>query len=109
MAGIAITNLERPWAALYRAAVFEPDDRMILGRVADAEKAIVARTRELFHSKEAHHERLALDGALDGLRALRAVASSRRMLHNHTTTRPDPCLRQKRLTASAALRQILFN
>jgi hypothetical protein len=36
------------WRALYSAALFETDKGRIPARIADAEKAIVTRARELF-------------------------------------------------------------
>jgi hypothetical protein len=36
------------WRALYVAALFETDKNRLPARIADAEKAIVARSRELF-------------------------------------------------------------
>ncbi len=36
------------WRGLYSAALFETDKNRIPDRIADAEKAIVARARELF-------------------------------------------------------------
>ncbi len=37
------------WRELYCAALFEQDTNQIPARIVDAEKAIVARARELLH------------------------------------------------------------
>jgi hypothetical protein len=67
------------WTALYRAAVFEADKHMILQRVAEAEKAIALRSRQLFHARTSPlEERQALEAARYGLLALRTVLSSAR-------------------------------
>jgi hypothetical protein len=36
------------WRTLYRAAILEPDAAKVSGRIAEAEKEIVQRARELF-------------------------------------------------------------
>ncbi len=59
------------WRELYTAALFETDNGRIPARIADAEKAIVARARELFSaSADTIEEDQALDDALYALRAL---------------------------------------
>jgi hypothetical protein len=61
------------WKDSYRAALFEPNKSKIPVRIADAEKRIAARARELFNS--GHHdtlERSALNVALYALIALRS-------------------------------------
>lgn len=61
----------RSWRELYVAALFETDTNRIPTRIADAEKAIVARARELFAAKsDTIEEDQALDDALYALRAL---------------------------------------
>lgn len=60
------------WHVLYQAALFETDREMIPLRISEAEKAILARVKELFtHSDDHIEEDLVLDDALYGLRALR--------------------------------------
>lgn len=62
-----------PWHALYQAALFETDRTKISERIAAAEKAIMARERELFaHNGDHIEEDLFLDDALYALRALRS-------------------------------------
>jgi hypothetical protein len=59
------------WDKLYVAALFETDQSRIPSRIAEAEKAIVARARELFFSgADTIEEDQALDDALYALRAL---------------------------------------
>jgi hypothetical protein len=61
----------RSWRELYTAALFETDKNRIPARIADAEKAIVARARELFAAGgDSIEEDQALDDALYALRAL---------------------------------------
>lgn len=63
--------LLRGWRELYSAALFETDKNRIPNRIAEAEKAIVARARELFSAgADTIEEDQALDDALYALRAL---------------------------------------
>ena len=60
------------WRELYTAALFEADRNKILDRIDEAEKAIIARARELFGSTtDMIEEDQALDDALYALRALK--------------------------------------
>ena len=60
------------WHALYQAALFETDRGKIPQRIAEAERAIIAREKELFVAKGDHiEEDQILDDALYALRALR--------------------------------------
>ena len=60
------------WHALYHAALFETDRNQVQQRIADAEKAILSRMRELFATETDHiEEDVVLDDALYALRALR--------------------------------------
>ena len=60
------------WHTLYQAALFETDRQMIPIRIAEAEKAILSRVRELFVVNTDHiEEDQILDDALYALRALR--------------------------------------
>ena len=59
------------WGELYTAALFEKDRSQLPARIQAAEKAIIARARELFFSgADTIEEDLALDDALYALRAL---------------------------------------
>jgi 2-keto-3-deoxy-galactonokinase len=59
------------WKDFYTAALFEVDETRIPARIAAAEKAIVARARELFAAgADTIEEDQALDDALYALRAL---------------------------------------
>ena len=61
----------RSWRELYTAALFENEKERIPARSADAEKAIVARARELFAADgDTIEEDQALDDALYALHAL---------------------------------------
>ncbi len=61
----------RSWRELYSAALFETNKNRIPVLIADAEKAIVARARELFSAgSDTIEEDQALDDALYALRAL---------------------------------------
>ena len=63
--------MQRSWRELYIAALFETDRSRIPTRIADAEKAIVARARQLFAAgSDTIEEDQALDDALYALRAL---------------------------------------
>ena len=63
---------ELAWHHLYHAALFETDRNKVPQRISDAEKAILARIRELFVITSDHiEEDQVLDDALYALRALR--------------------------------------
>ncbi len=60
------------WHVLYHAALFETDRNQIPQRIAEAERAILFRIRELFNAETDHiEEDVVLDDALYPLRALR--------------------------------------
>ena len=70
----------RNWRELYTAALFETDKQELPSRIADAERALVLRARELFatcgdNGQEGQairsEEGQAIDDALYALRALR--------------------------------------
>ena len=64
---------EYAWRDLYQAALFETDRDRVPERIAEAEKAILARIKELFVVTADHiEEDLILDDALYALRALRS-------------------------------------
>jgi hypothetical protein len=63
--------VSRSWRDLYTAALFETEREKIPARIADAEKAIMVRARELFAAgADTIEEDQALDDALYALRAL---------------------------------------
>jgi len=65
-------NAAAAWHTLYQAALFETNRQMIPGRIAEAEKAILIRVKELFQVERDHvEEDQILDDALYALRALR--------------------------------------
>jgi uncharacterized protein YktB (UPF0637 family) len=60
------------WHSLYQAALFETDRNKVPRLIEEAEKAILARIKELFVSSADHiEEDVVLDDALYALRALR--------------------------------------
>ena len=63
------------WKAKYRTVVFETNRRALPKEIAEAEGAIIARARELFHKPggEVRAEREELDEVLYTLRAFRTV------------------------------------
>lgn len=61
-----------PWHVLYQAALFETNRDVMPGKIAEAEKAILNRVKELFQVEADHiEEDQILDDALYALRALR--------------------------------------
>ena len=60
------------WHSLYQAALFETDRELIPARIAEAEKAVLDRVKELsgIDSDQIEEEQI-LDDALYALRALR--------------------------------------
>jgi hypothetical protein len=65
-------NPTNAWHSLYQAALFETDRSKVPARIAEAEKAILSRVRELFVVETDHiEEDQILDDALYALRALR--------------------------------------
>jgi hypothetical protein len=69
------SNPALPWHVLYHAALFETDRSKLPQRIAEAERAILARIKELFFVSYDHiEEDQTLDDALYALRALRNCA-----------------------------------
>ena len=66
------------WHHLYHAALFEADRSKVPQRITEAEKAILARIRDLFVITTDHiEEDQVLDDALYALRALRNCVVTR--------------------------------
>jgi hypothetical protein len=64
------------WHDLYRAALFETNPDKVSEKIAEAEKAILTRIRELFADTADHiEEDIVLDDALYALRALRSCVA----------------------------------
>jgi hypothetical protein len=69
----AVSDACQGWRTLYQAALFETDRNEIPGRIDLAERAILARIKELFEATSDHvEEDQVLDDALYALRALRS-------------------------------------
>jgi len=65
------------WHDLYHTALFEIDPTKVPERIAEAEKAILARIKELFAVTSDHiEEDQVLDDALYALRALRSCVAT---------------------------------
>ncbi len=72
--GISNSPDSRYWRQLYRAALFEIEEGKLQSRIAEAEKAVVLRARELFQAAGDNGEETeALDHAMHTLHALRAT------------------------------------
>jgi hypothetical protein len=61
------------WKALYRAAILESDKAVIPQKLSEAERAVLARGRELCYGEGTPEEREALEDALYALRAFRSA------------------------------------
>lgn len=59
------------WRTLYRAAILETNKGVLPKRVSEAEKAVLAREREVFYGDASLEEKEALEDALYALRAYR--------------------------------------
>jgi hypothetical protein len=77
--------LNESWKDLYRAALFELNKSKLSGRIADAEKTIAARGRELFNAGD--HTVLERSELKVALYALVALRSS---LHWKAKSDPSP-------------------
>lgn len=61
------------WKTPYRAAILEKNKSVIPQKISQAERAVLARGRELFYNGGTREERNALDHALHALRAYRTT------------------------------------
>ena len=69
--GISKSPASRYWRELYRAALYEIDKSKLPERIAEAEKAVVLRARELFQAAgDNGAETEALDDVMYALHAL---------------------------------------
>ena len=75
--GICKSPDSRYWRALYKAAVSGIDMSKLPERMAEAEKAVVLRARELFQAADDNgEEKEALEDAMYALRALGSIPDS---------------------------------
>ena len=75
--GICKSPDSRYWRALYKAAVSGIDMSKLPERMAEAEKAVVLRARELFQAADDNgEEKEALEEAMYALRALGAARAA---------------------------------
>ena len=67
------------WRTLYRAAILEPDAAKVSNRIAEAQKEIVQRARELFQENRNNiDEEQALDSAMCTLYVFRSTLRKNR-------------------------------
>lgn len=67
----------RSWRTLYEAALFETDTSKLPGRIEEARKALIVRSRELFETSPNYGgETEALESALYALQALESCLRS---------------------------------
>lgn len=71
----APSHASKNWRALYRAAIIETNRSVIPRRVLEAERAVLARARELFRQLGTLDEKEALEDALYALRAYKTAWS----------------------------------
>jgi hypothetical protein len=78
ISGIAVAQDKRAWRESYKAALFELDVNKVPDRIVEAEKALVARARQLFDTAGDNiEEEQDLDDAMYALRALRSALKHR--------------------------------
>ena len=71
-------SISTSWKQLYLVAIREPNSRRVSDRVTQAERAIVARARELFSKGgDDRDEKEALDDAMYALHALETSCRNR--------------------------------
>ena len=75
--GSPISLNSRAWRDMYKTVLFEVDKTKLPERIAQAEKALVLRARELFHKAgDSIEEEQALDDTMYALHALRNTSQT---------------------------------
>src|SRR5690348_13826381 len=71
---VPLPSTSRPdWKSLYKAAILESDKKVVPQRVSEAEKAVIARRREIFYGNGSLDEKECLEDALYALQAFRTA------------------------------------
>lgn len=73
MEGRAHISRSSEWRELYKAALFEDDSAKIPQRIAEAERALATRSRELFGAENQIREQQAMENATYFLQLLRKI------------------------------------
>ena len=88
--GVCKSPASRYWRALYKAAVSGIDMSKLPERMAEAEKAVVLRARELFQAADDNgEEKEALEEAMYALRALVRHGPPQSVKNAEPLTLPD--------------------
>ncbi len=69
---LPLCPIRTEWKALYKTAIVEHDRSLRSQRVAESERAVLARERELFYGDSTLEEKEGLEDALYTLRALKS-------------------------------------
>jgi hypothetical protein len=73
MEGRAHSSMSSDWRELYKAALFEDDNAKIPQRIAEAERALATRAKEIFGAENQVREQQAVENAMYFLRLLRKI------------------------------------
>ena len=67
------SSMSSDWRELYKAALFEDDSAKILLRIAEAERALATRAKEIFGAENQLREQQAMENATYFLHLLRKI------------------------------------